>query len=50
MTTVWEPDLDELRAIVAEIEGGRAKRTEHASSKGTKRKRAPPTKLAGGTG
>ena len=41
MTTVWEPDLDELRAIVAELEG-RASEEEggtRRSGKGTKRKR-----------
>ena len=44
MTTVWEPDIDELRASVAEMEGRASEEAEDASSKGTKRKRAPPTK------
>ena len=44
MTTVWEPDLDELRASVAEMEGWASEEEEDASNKGTKRKRAPHTK------
>ena len=44
MTTVWEPDLDELRASVAEMEGRASEEEEDASNKGTKRKRAPHTK------
>ena len=44
MTTVWEPDLDELRAVVAETEGCASEEEEDASNKGTKRKRAPRTK------
>ena len=44
MTTVWEPDIDELRASVAEMERWASEEAEDASSKGTKRKRAPPTK------
>ena len=44
MTTVWEPDLDELRAIVAEIEGWASEEEEDASKQGTKRKRGRPTK------
>ena len=44
MTTVWEPDIDELHANVAEMERWASGEAEQASSKGTKRKRAPPTK------
>ena len=44
MTTVWEPDLDELRASVAEMEGRAIEEEEDASKQGTKRKRAPRTK------
>ena len=44
MTTVSEPDLDELRASVAEMEGRASEEEEDASNKGTKRKRAPHTK------
>ena len=44
MTTVSEPDLDELRASVAELEGRASEEAEDASNKGTKRKRAPHTK------
>ena len=44
MTTVWEPDLDELLAIVAETEGRASEEAEDASNKGAKRKRAPRTK------
>ena len=45
MTTVWEPDIDELRASVAEMEGSESEEEEKdAMKKGTKRKRAPPTK------
>ena len=40
MTTVWEPDLDKLRAIVAEMEGWASEEEEDASKQGTKRKRA----------
>ena len=41
MTTVWEPDLDELRASVAEMEGRAIEEEEDASKQGTKRKRGP---------
>ena len=44
MTTVWEPDVDELLAIVAEMEGCASEEEEDASNKGTKRKRDPYTK------
>ena len=44
MTTVWEPDLDELLAIVAETEGRASEEAEDASNKGAKRKRALCTK------
>ena len=44
MTTVSEPDLDELRASVAEMEGRASEEAEDASKQGTKRKRAPRTK------
>ena len=44
MTTVWEPDIAKLRASVAEMERWASEEAEDASNKGTKRKRAPPTK------
>ena len=50
MTTVWEPDLDELLARVAEMEGADDVKAEveaadgDGANRGTKRKRAPPTK------
>ena len=45
MSTIWRPDLDRLRASVAEMEGSESEEEEkHATKKGVKRKRAPPTK------
>ena len=45
MSTIWRPNLGRLRASVAEMEGSESKREEKdATTKGTKRKRAPPTK------
>ena len=50
MTTVWEPDLDELLARVAEMEGADDVEANveaddgDGANQGTKRKRAPPTK------
>ena len=44
MTTVSEPDLDELRASVAELVGRASEEAEDVWNKGTKRKRAPHTK------
>ena len=44
MTTVWEPDIEKLRASVAEMERWASEEAEDASNKGTKRKRTPYTK------
>ena len=45
MSTIWRPDLDRLRASVAEMEGSESEEEEKdATKKGVKRKRAPPTK------
>ena len=50
MTTVWEPDLDELLARVAEMEGADDVEADveaddgDGANQGVKRKRAPPTK------
>ena len=45
MSTIWQPDLDRLRASIAEMEGSESeKEKEDAMKKGVKRKRAPHTK------
>ena len=45
MSTIWRPNLDRLYASVAEMEGSESEEEEKdARKKGTKRKRAPPTK------
>ena len=45
MSTIWRPNLGRLYAIVAEMEvSEREEEEEDATKKGTKRKRAPPTK------
>ena len=45
MSTIWRPNLDRLRASVAEMEGSESEEEQKdATKKGTKRKRAPPAK------
>ena len=45
MSTIWRPNLGQLRASVAEMEGSESEEEEKdAMKKGTKRKRASPTK------
>ena len=45
MSTIWRPNLGQLRASVAEMEGSESEEEEKdATKKGTKRKRASPTK------
>ena len=45
MSTIWRPDLDRLRASVAEMEGSESEEEEKdATKKGVKRKRAPRPK------
>ena len=47
MSTIWRPDLDRLRASIAEMEGSESEQEkEDATKKGVKRKRAPRTKGA----
>lgn len=44
-STIWRPDLDRLRASVAEMEGFESEKEEmDTTKKGVKRKRAPRTK------
>ena len=45
MSTIWRPNLDRLRAIIAEMEGSESEEEKKdVTKKGVKRKRAPPTK------
>ena len=45
MSTIWRPNLGRLRVSVAEMEGSESEEEQKdATKKGTKRKRAPPTK------